>query len=270
LTGVFTVAPGSAFASSKGGTIWRWNGTTWSVSFNGTTCSLNAVWGSSASDVWVVGDGGTILHWDGSSWSERQSGTSLNLESVWGTSPSDAWFAGGNGDQTAPQGTILHWNGSLTSQSANGSLLGVWSDSPSDVWVVGTGTHAFQYAERGGVQGFQPVVIGTGEGSTGHIFGTGPSDIWVDGRHYDGTTWTAFDATLANMAVWGTSPTNAWGAGPGISYWKGTAWTAVAFPGGSALTYTAVSGSGASDVWAVGSAGVTAHFNGVSWTVIPL
>jgi hypothetical protein len=29
---------------------------------SGTTPNLHGIWGSSASNVWVVGDGGTILH----------------------------------------------------------------------------------------------------------------------------------------------------------------------------------------------------------------
>ena len=38
----------------------------WQVVESGTTVSLQAVWGSSASDVWAVGDKGTILRFDGS------------------------------------------------------------------------------------------------------------------------------------------------------------------------------------------------------------
>ncbi|HMA96459.1 MAG TPA: hypothetical protein VKP30_27425, partial [Polyangiaceae bacterium] len=33
------------------------------------TNTLNAAWGSSADDVWAVGEVGTILHFDGTQWS---------------------------------------------------------------------------------------------------------------------------------------------------------------------------------------------------------
>jgi hypothetical protein len=45
-----------------GGTILHYNGTSWSSVSSGTTRFLFGVWGTSASDVWVVGDVGTILH----------------------------------------------------------------------------------------------------------------------------------------------------------------------------------------------------------------
>ena len=38
------------------------NGTTFALTTVPTTANLNAVWGTSANDVYVVGDGGVILH----------------------------------------------------------------------------------------------------------------------------------------------------------------------------------------------------------------
>ena len=52
------------------------------------------MWGSSASDVFAVGQNGTILHYDGSSWSSMSSGTSNELLGVWGSSASDAFAVG--------------------------------------------------------------------------------------------------------------------------------------------------------------------------------
>jgi hypothetical protein len=40
---------------------------------------LSAVWGSSATDVFAVGDAGTIFHYDGSTWSPMASGTSQDF-----------------------------------------------------------------------------------------------------------------------------------------------------------------------------------------------
>jgi hypothetical protein len=44
------------------GTIVHYDGASWKPMDPGTTGVLNGVWGSSANDVWAVGDDGTILH----------------------------------------------------------------------------------------------------------------------------------------------------------------------------------------------------------------
>jgi hypothetical protein len=79
---------------------------------SGTKWDLNAVWGSSGSDVFAVGDDGTtILHYDGSSWSSMEKmGTwpAKYLDAVWGSSGSDVFAVGKNG-------TILHYDGDYDS-----------------------------------------------------------------------------------------------------------------------------------------------------------
>jgi hypothetical protein len=103
---------------------------------------LDAVWGSSASDVWTVGDLGTIRHLasDRSHWDPVESGTRAPLHAVWGSSASDVWAVGG-------VGTILHFDGKTWSPSTAAfpvgktkpNLHGVWGSSASDVWIVGDG-----------------------------------------------------------------------------------------------------------------------------------
>jgi|GEM_PF-6922037 len=46
---------------------------------------LTDIWGSSASDIYVVGNLGVILHYDGSNWKEMNSGTQYWIDGVWGT-----------------------------------------------------------------------------------------------------------------------------------------------------------------------------------------
>lgn len=57
-------------------------------------CSM---WGSSANDIFAVGDAGTTLHYGGSSWSKLISGTASDIKSVWGASPNNVFAAGSNG-----------------------------------------------------------------------------------------------------------------------------------------------------------------------------
>ena len=62
-----------------------------------TTASLDAVWGTSSSDVYAVGWEGTILHYDGTEWSAMPSGTTAHLHDVWGMSSSDFYAVGAYG-----------------------------------------------------------------------------------------------------------------------------------------------------------------------------
>ena len=74
----------------------------WSYSTVGA--DLNAVWGSSATDVYAVGSSGTILHFDGNAWQAIPSGTTATLYGVGGSSATDVYVTG--------DGTILHYDGS--------------------------------------------------------------------------------------------------------------------------------------------------------------
>lgn len=103
---------------------------------------LHAVWGSSASDVWAVGDTGVIRHIGAgaSQWEVSPSPTGEVLHAVWGSSASDVWAVGDSG-------TILHWDGAIWKPSVAAfelnrtrpHLYGIWGSGPNDVWIVGDG-----------------------------------------------------------------------------------------------------------------------------------
>jgi hypothetical protein len=91
---------------------------------------LNGIWGSSADDVWIVGDH-VAHHWDGTTWSTAASAAIFNA--VWGSASNDVWAVGEGG-------AIAHWDGSLWTAVASGvstSLKNVWGSGPKDVWIVG-------------------------------------------------------------------------------------------------------------------------------------
>jgi hypothetical protein len=100
---------------------------------------LESVWGSSAGDVWAVGQRGTIrrIQTGDARWQIVPSPTTETLHHVWGSGPNDVWMVGDNG-------TILHFDGTTiapsTAQFPSGplpSLRGVWGSGPDDVWIVG-------------------------------------------------------------------------------------------------------------------------------------
>ena len=71
------------------------------------TINLNAVAGTSSSDVWAVGDAGVVLHYDGKSWSRMSvaglGGRRPDLTAVWMSGPGKPWIGG--------QGVVLSLGG---------------------------------------------------------------------------------------------------------------------------------------------------------------
>jgi hypothetical protein len=123
---------------------------TWTVETSGTTHNLNAVWGSSGSNVYAVGDSGAFLHYDGTSWSQVQDSiisarSTQPAFTIWGSSATDVYSA---------NSTLIHfdgqkWSGAVANTIPPGTVgvYGVWGDSPSDVWLSVNlgGENVFQY-----------------------------------------------------------------------------------------------------------------------------
>ena len=84
-TDVFAVGQ-TGTSPNFNGTIFHYDGATWTQMAIGTTKPLYGIWGSSSTDVFAVGDNGTILHYNGTAWSTMTSGTLNWLQSVWGSS----------------------------------------------------------------------------------------------------------------------------------------------------------------------------------------
>jgi hypothetical protein len=100
---------------------------------------FEAIWGSSAADVWAVGLGGTVCRFSAgaATWTSIAVPTTQPLRGVWGTSASDLWVVG-------DAGTILHFDGTTWTHATvafplgpKPNLTGVWGSGPNDVWVVG-------------------------------------------------------------------------------------------------------------------------------------
>ncbi len=125
-------------------------GRTWKNSASGATTKLNAVWGSSADDVWAVGDaaqttgdGGTpqavVLHSAdrGAVWQTVSFGSPTpDLTTVWGSS-ADQFFVGGSNSviyRTRNRGVSFEpvSNGGLFATA----IAGVSGTSATDIWAA--------------------------------------------------------------------------------------------------------------------------------------
>ncbi len=115
---------------------------TWTSVDSRANTVFRGIWGTSANDVWIVGDRGTIRHFGESQteWDIVDAPTTKTLHGVWAAAPNDAWAVGDSG-------TILHWDGSswrpsmaaFPANKRSPDLYGVWGSGPDDVWIVGDG-----------------------------------------------------------------------------------------------------------------------------------
>ncbi|MFN8459698.1 MAG: alpha/beta hydrolase-fold protein [Anaerolineae bacterium] len=228
-----------------------------------TTNQLNSIWGSSASDVFAVGQLGTIVHYDGSAWSPLESRTAKNFTGVWGSSPNDVFVTG-------TSGAILHYDGIAWSKMDSGwtmGIMGVWGSSSSDVFAVGEGGIILHYDGAA----WSPIPSGVFETLTG-VWGSSGSDVFVvggDGRilHYDGQTWSPMPSGTTEQlwGVWGSSGTDVFAVGDfgTILHYDGQAWSPMAISAAKKLS--GVRGSSSSDVFASGAEGTILHYDGSAW-----
>jgi hypothetical protein len=138
--------------------IWHWDGSAWTAFVDGRGIasseqgSIAGVWGSSATNVWAVGESITgtsdIWHFDGIAWSHVPTPPIFGqLLGVWGACAGNVWAVGETTDQANQvaaflHGIVLHFDGTAWSVVDTGisplpNLRSVWTDAPSDVWVAG-------------------------------------------------------------------------------------------------------------------------------------
>lgn len=207
ITDVWGTSPDNVYAvggGTAGARISHYDGTAWSsMDVAGADQTLWSIRGTSAFDIFAVGDSGTVLHYDGASWSLMDSGVTGGLTGVWAAAP-DAVFAVG-----AP-GALFYDGEAWTPMSeVAGAPWWVWGTSVDNVHF-----HA--------------------EDVTRGVWGSAPDDIFAVGRagkiwHYDGQAWTEMDSgtDVYLLGVWGTSPGDVYAVGDAgtILHYDGTAWS---------------------------------------------
>lgn len=160
LTGVKALASNDVWAVGyyRSGTVNKtlalhYNGTTWTVVTTpspGSSAQLNAVSGTSSTDLWAVGttDGQALaLHYNGTAWTQVATPSAGTLLGVAAASATNAWAVGSNSNNTL----AMHYDGTAwtTSTTVNpgtvNSLNSVSSVNGNDIWAAGSFT-------SGGVQ----------------------------------------------------------------------------------------------------------------------
>lgn len=258
----------------------------WSRVASGTANNLWDVWGSSATDVWAVGDFGTVLHYDGIRWQAALDSVSHFFRGVWGSGPRDIWAVGFHSlDSTVP--VIFHYDGqgwardaSIADTVPRPQLTDVWGASASNVWAAGYGGRILHF--DGSRWTNDPADPAYHE----RIWGTSASDVWIVGPgavlHYDGSRWSSQSDSLLTVkqlfSGWGASRSDQWAVGflnNGFLHFDGSHWTRVA-PADSAAGFGyGMWGVAPSRIWVVERTGSTGpgtgavwQFNGTRWSVV--
>jgi hypothetical protein len=161
---VFMTGPGEGWACGEVGNVAQLHLGVWTKNKReGNGFDNLGLWGSSATDVWMVGERHSLAtglplkieHFDGQTWSDGAGGLDPNgslpkLNAVWGLDANNVWAVGDGG-------TVVFWNGQLWTQLLSGTqedLVSVWGSGANDVWVAGsTAMHHFDGAIWESIQG---------------------------------------------------------------------------------------------------------------------
>ena len=209
---------------------------------------LNGVWGTSPSNVWVVGDNGTILRFDGTKWNSMISGL---------------------------QGRHGIWAGSPASQKRLMDLQDVWGISDTEVYAAGgrcSGKNCDRAVLRYDGKSWEPIYVAAGPpleslwAGGGHIFAVDSKGMIL---HHDGNSWSSPAMPNNLFDVWGIAPTNVYGVGlfGKVVRFDGKAWNTINT--GYTSHLQAVWGSSPSDLTAVGFSGAILRFDGKAWSKVP-
>ena len=218
----------------------------WKVISTGVKSNLNAVWASSQTDAYAVGDEGTVLHWDGSKINDISAkvkslvtikSSPAHLRSVWGTGKNEVFIAGDSG-------IVIKYNGVSSS--------GAWKSISSGVPIRNLKA----------------------------IWGSGGQSIYVTGEmysvnatatvmRYNGSTWIPEHEKYNIPAypyrrIWGDSASNVFmlaSSSPSLAHFNGTGWTKRTVSTLPTVVLNDIWGTGASSLYLVGNANTILTYN---------
>jgi hypothetical protein len=238
---IFAASSGTAFAlvdASFPTPFLRYNGANWlsvpadEIETGSGGGDFFGLWGSSATDVYAVGDtvdAGAVRYpsaarWNGNAWLPvtLPPVAGLSLSDVWGSSDLDVYAVG----SAAGRGVVLHFNGetwSVVLDEPHVGFVRVGGTRASDVWVTGhalvpTGTGLEEQAGHGAIRHFDGAGWFTVQSPTsaplGAVSAVSSSAVYViaDGGlggsvwRYDGTNWVELTLRAGDLFdIWGSS-----------------------------------------------------------------
>jgi hypothetical protein len=174
------------YAVARGALFHRANGGSWE-SESIAAASTVAIWGSSATDLYVVADtalGDNIFHSSGDGSWQPQANTGGYLYDVWGTGSTRIYAAGSDGVFVSNGGGT--WTREL--DAIGDAVRAVWALSPDEVYACGANT--FYRSNGAGTWSAPQTIADLPLLGCQAIWGTGPDNMYL------GTTSGVFHGTL--------------------------------------------------------------------------
>lgn len=162
--------------AKDGGVVWQ--------ARMGSDAALHSIWGSSADDLWAVGDAGKTLHGTRSApgtphtWTPVDSQSRATLSGVWGASASEVWAVGEAGTIRRITTGAPTWE--IVSSPTATRLRKLWGSGPKDVWAVGDAGTILHYDGVAWNDATAAFPVGRKPNLYG-IWGSGPNDVWIVG-----------------------------------------------------------------------------------------
>jgi hypothetical protein len=255
----------------------------WSRMETGTTFSLFTIWGSSAADIFTVGEPGGrfesgIFHFDGQAWSQQSTEAGVTLYSLWGSSSTDVYAVGSSPlGARGYDGVILHFDGtSWTSMPGPGvgrpdgsvqvSFFSVWGSSATDVFAVGGANTDFDralIAHYDGTRWSEMTLEHRDDRILRDVSGSSSHDVYAVGYLNPSASLRRKFSLSARAGLFSQGV---------ILHYDGAVWSEVQLPVTANIALSAVWAGAPNDVFVVGDTedqGIILHFDGSAWSEMP-
>jgi hypothetical protein len=263
----FTGCEAVGGGSGSGLVISSTNGASWSSQATPGSSPLSSVSCVNATNCWASTTGGSVYFYNGTSWASQASFTGVepqSLAGIWCVDTSDCWTAGTITllGLLGVSGVVDYgpssWSAQYTGATLTATLNGVTCVDTSHCWAAGnSGLVLFYGGSSWSAQ--------TQSATTQNLYGiscVSASNCWAVGGsgaviHWNGTTWasqTSGTSTTLN-AVSCVDTTHCWAVGGSgtVIFWNGTSWSSQTSNTTSSLNAVDFINDGFG--WAVGAGG---------------
>ena len=201
--------------------------------------------------------------------------TGNDLLAVLARGPADVWLGGW-------YGALLHWDGTawMDFNLTEGRITGIAAEPSGAVWVVGDAGMAARFDGTGFTitdTGTQSDLAGVAAVGADQVYavGAGGTVIFWDGARWAPVTGLRLPIPESSdtrpetrdlLSVWGSGSSDVWIGGAGVLWrWQDGTWAVVTV---GSRSFTAITGTSASEVWFAGSDGAVLRWNGGSLSTV--
>jgi len=246
----------------------RCNGSGWTAMQSNALANLYAVWGSSATSVWAVGEGGAALYYDGIRWQAKPSGAG-RLLSIHGTAENNVFAA--SRDQ------VLRFDGTdwkevfHLSPYAYADAMCVFAYANDDVFAYTTDGRLMRVKDGASTRLGSRGQSGLTTDKCG-VWAFSPTNVWVSGQiaSFDGSAFNDAGSPWGN-GLWAADAQHLFTfseSGANVSRWNGSSWQLLNT--GMSGYIRGLAGSAPNRVFAVGTRpgnveGWVTYWDGSGW-----